>query len=510
MKKLLLALALFLLPSLASAQCNGVFPNSTVCGNATGASNTPRPTSPAAFQGSAGGTNGQIQYNNAGALGGFTASGDATVNTATGAVTLTTVNSSVGTFSGLCLSLTANSKGLLTSIINGICGINAQTASYPIATSDCGKLVTFIGSGDTVTLPAASGFTNGCKLQVCNLNANTQNSNSLIPSGFPLPALSHIWPQQCIGLVVLSAAWQVSEPPGRFRPSFTPNCFVNTGGTNANDGLTTGHSVLDPQQCITLWNSDFDMGGAQPTIQLAGSQTNPQSGGAGALNLIGGSPKVVFVTGSASVLQTTTGTVVAQVQDFGGYFIFSGVTLDCTNALAHPCYSLFHHQQGGTDTNGSTVFKGADPTDIGIYADSFTKINGNTAPTFTGSMKHAVQITNNSAMVISNGITLSSLTAAGNVILADTGSMVTFSGPFALGGSVINQFFEAANNSSIIFSATFSQSGSVTGSPRAYAALNGGQICNGSTNAFPGSAGITTATGWNAGAAVAVSGACIP
>lgn len=72
MKKLLLALALLLAPAAASAQCNGIFPNNTVCGNATGASNTPRATSPATFQGSAGGTNGQIQYNNNGVLGGLT------------------------------------------------------------------------------------------------------------------------------------------------------------------------------------------------------------------------------------------------------------------------------------------------------------------------------------------------------------------------------------------------------------------------------------------------------
>lgn len=72
MKKLLLALALLALPSLAHAQCNGVFANNTVCGNITGASNLPRPTSPSAFLGAAGGSNGQIQFNNAGALGGLT------------------------------------------------------------------------------------------------------------------------------------------------------------------------------------------------------------------------------------------------------------------------------------------------------------------------------------------------------------------------------------------------------------------------------------------------------
>ncbi len=42
--------------------------------------------------GTPGGSSGQIQYNNAGSFGGFTASGDATVNTGTGAVTVAKVN----------------------------------------------------------------------------------------------------------------------------------------------------------------------------------------------------------------------------------------------------------------------------------------------------------------------------------------------------------------------------------------------------------------------------------
>lgn len=105
MTKLLLALALLLLPSASWAQCNGVFPNSTVCGNATGSSNTPRPTSPSAFQGSAGGTNGQIQYNNSGALGGFTMSGACTINTTTGVITCTPLTSTENFLRGALATL---------------------------------------------------------------------------------------------------------------------------------------------------------------------------------------------------------------------------------------------------------------------------------------------------------------------------------------------------------------------------------------------------------------------
>lgn len=79
MKKLLLALALFLAPSLAWAQCNGVFPNGTVCGNATGSTNTPRATAATLFPSTVpGGLNGQIQYNNNGAFGGYPTSGNGT------------------------------------------------------------------------------------------------------------------------------------------------------------------------------------------------------------------------------------------------------------------------------------------------------------------------------------------------------------------------------------------------------------------------------------------------
>lgn len=80
MKRILLTLALFLLPSTGWAQCNGVFPNNTVCGNITGNNNTPRPTNPSAFLGAAGGSNGQVQYNNNGSLEGFTFAGDCTVS----------------------------------------------------------------------------------------------------------------------------------------------------------------------------------------------------------------------------------------------------------------------------------------------------------------------------------------------------------------------------------------------------------------------------------------------
>lgn len=72
MKKLLLTLALLLAPIAASAQCNGVFPNNTLCGNVSGSSNLPRPVANNVLTGVPGGINPQIQFNNNGVFGGLT------------------------------------------------------------------------------------------------------------------------------------------------------------------------------------------------------------------------------------------------------------------------------------------------------------------------------------------------------------------------------------------------------------------------------------------------------
>lgn len=144
MKRFLLALALLLAPSLASAQCNGVFPNNTVCGNITGTANVPGPTSPASFLGSAGGTNGQIQYNNGGALGGFTMSGDCTTNTSSGVITCgppstgivptarggTGISNATNAANEVLASNGANGNFVhtaITSVLNTVCGLSPNT-----------------------------------------------------------------------------------------------------------------------------------------------------------------------------------------------------------------------------------------------------------------------------------------------------------------------------------------------------------------------------------------------
>jgi len=73
MKKLLFILIFICMPTIASAQCNGVFQPGTACGNISG---TPKPPSqvPIGSIISPAGVNGDIQYNNNGVFGGATLS----------------------------------------------------------------------------------------------------------------------------------------------------------------------------------------------------------------------------------------------------------------------------------------------------------------------------------------------------------------------------------------------------------------------------------------------------
>ena len=69
------------------------------------------------------GSSGQIQFNNSGLLGGFTMTGDATINTSTGALTLSTANPTPGSFGSAsqCVSITTNGKGLITAASQTTC-----------------------------------------------------------------------------------------------------------------------------------------------------------------------------------------------------------------------------------------------------------------------------------------------------------------------------------------------------------------------------------------------------
>lgn len=154
MKRLALALVFSLFATLAHAQCNGVFPNNTVCGNVTGASQIPRPTSPSAFLGAAGGSNGQIQYNNAGALGGLT---DTQVTARIGA--FTSLLSGAVPASGGGTTSWLRADGTFTAINKTIPTIRVVTAAGAVTVVTTDNIIVVnktVGAATTVNLPAGT------------------------------------------------------------------------------------------------------------------------------------------------------------------------------------------------------------------------------------------------------------------------------------------------------------------------------------------------------------------
>lgn len=218
MKRLLLTLALLFAPSLAFAQCNGVFPNNTVCGNATGSSNVPRATAPGAFTVGPAGTNGQVQYNNNGAFGGFTIgsglpvfgngagspgmvagtrSGNTTeVATVTGSLTsghcakwdasgnLVDNGAPCGAATPASFGAACNVTQVTgnTSIASGAATLTVVGASF--TSNDVGKIISIPGAGPTVNSIATSlnttisVFTDATHVTVANNASNTLSAVS--------------------------------------------------------------------------------------------------------------------------------------------------------------------------------------------------------------------------------------------------------------------------------------------------------------------------------------------
>lgn len=276
MKKLLLTLALLAATSILStsswAQCNGVFANNTVCGNVTGANNTPRPTNPSAFLGAAGGTNGQIQYNNSGALGGFTANGDCTVNTITGDVICTKTNSvAFGPFatSSALIQSTSTITGATTTFTsaqnNSI--INRSNSGSPMGDILPGTSPGILPAGTLITI---------ANLDTAGVMSIKAGAGAAIKTIVASTGFIYLCPGQTTSFFSDGANYWEIQQPGRCVLKAATSIFVSAAGSNTNDGLTSATALLDPTFTWNMLFNSFDIQGQALTINGSASGTFPQ------------------------------------------------------------------------------------------------------------------------------------------------------------------------------------------------------------------------------------------
>lgn len=189
MKRLLLTLALLLVPASAFAQCNGIFPSNTVCGNPPGAPNLPRPSNPSIFAGSAGGSNGQIQYNSSGALAGATG-GDVQMSG-----TQTLIQPNAVTNSKINPGTAGTVKGTVSGSITDVLASTITNTACTITPSTCATLLGYYSpiwygavcdgvTNDATNFQTAlnAAITAAAPLQIpnanCSLGANITNSTN--------------------------------------------------------------------------------------------------------------------------------------------------------------------------------------------------------------------------------------------------------------------------------------------------------------------------------------------
>lgn len=262
MKKLLLILALLFAPTLASAQCTGVFAAGAVCGNLTGG--TPHavpftsflpPPTPLAL------TQYHFYIGDASNIATDTAlSGDCTYG-ALGIICTKTNNVAFGTFAtqssplgtaNNCLQ--ANSSGVVTGT-GAACGfgsasVRSITSTGPLVSGDCGNTLSASG-GSFYAIGISGSYVAGCSVTVFNADPIPTGANftgakfiNFIDCTTDVSG-TYIYPQDSLEVQYNGSAWIPKRcpslwmaPGGIFDINIDPSSGSDIWGVA--DGLATG------------------------------------------------------------------------------------------------------------------------------------------------------------------------------------------------------------------------------------------------------------------------------
>lgn len=201
--------------------------------------------------------------------------GEATYGAGTNILTRTSVlsssnsNSTVNFSSGL-KDIVASAPASFLSTVPFVDSPVAMTTGGTVSTAYNQKLIACGGSAFyTVTLSAASNYPTPFWVDI--INVDTLRAKRISPNGL---TSFRLWPGQCVRVFNYNNAWWAT-PCRRFAAPGASIVYLNSGGSDSNDGMATGTSNAMATMfgaVVTMVSNEWDLrGGVSPcvTFQLA-------------------------------------------------------------------------------------------------------------------------------------------------------------------------------------------------------------------------------------------------
>lgn len=351
---------------------------------------------------------------------------------------------------------------------------NVQVLDYQIQPTDCWGTVQ-IGSGatgqKTLTLPASpllNGFLEGCFVFFKNGDTGSGKILSGFPAGITSPNM--LWPSQAGAVQVVGGAWKTIVDPGRWVKQ-NAVFLVDTGGNNANDGISLPLQSLDRCRIYAQFYVDTQSGGnGGVTCSVTAGQTFQEFVQA-FFPLVGGGTLIYQGNGGAFIWKPINSGYALQ---FGDLSVLGLTNVTFSSAgVTTPQGFVYGHNVGVIDVNsGVSLTPTVALTGSAFFCDFDTHWNVNSgitinAGTITGALYEGCP---NSTWNINNPEVHNGSPTIGKwTNLHETANMnvqgnVTFTGAITAGVSTIN------SNATII-------NASGSGLPGGISLASNGQYC---------------------------------